>query len=318
MSEAMLLPSPAIARSALIDALPRLIQETIRINRLPAHGDGERREAAALFQALAADAIRTHRPDVTSRGYLVRGRTTEISVCRIPAEPRPGMPIALFLPGLLSWLPLAAVRALAFIDLFDLVLCELPGHGASGEVAVPSLAAFAEEYAALIDTALSRTPALTLIGESLGGLVALSLAAQRAERIRNVILLDTPFHLTRPDLAVWIADRWRDGGSHPFIGRICQEIMGFDPRDGTIQRTLLLHGLARPAGFGCAHLLGGHEPSSGPGSVVTENDIARLREVNPAMLTPPRIERSGHAVLLDNPAATRAALEGLLVPRPTA
>src|SRR5208282_5978459 len=122
---------------------------------------------------LVSDAIRTHREDLSCKGYVVPGRTTQISVCRIPAEPRPDKPIALFLPGLLSALPLAAVRALAFVDVFDLVLCELPGHGASGEVAKPSLEAFAAEFSAVVDTALPRAAGLFVIGESLGGLVAL-------------------------------------------------------------------------------------------------------------------------------------------------
>ena len=58
-------------------------------------------------------------------------------------------------------------------------------------------------------SALRHAGSLFVIGESLGGLVALALAHLRPDRIRNVVLLDTPFHLTRPDLAAWISESWR-------------------------------------------------------------------------------------------------------------
>ena len=154
----------AAAAQALAAALPRMTEAMGRINRLFA--GGHRQAAVAQFHALAAMAIRTQRDDLDCSGHVIHGETIDISVCRIPAQPRPGMPIAVFLPGLLAALPLTAVRALAFADLFDIVLCELPGHGASGEVADVSIEAFAAEYAALIGTALRRAASLFVIGES--------------------------------------------------------------------------------------------------------------------------------------------------------
>jgi pimeloyl-ACP methyl ester carboxylesterase len=224
-------------------------------------------------------------------------------------------PIALFIPGLLASLPLAAVRALAFVDLFDVVLCELPGHGASGHVADVSVAAFAAEYAALIDAALQRATGLFVIGESLGGLVALALAHLRPGQIRNVVLIDTPFVLTRPELADWIGQAWRDAGRRPYVRRICHEIMGFDPEDGRIERTVSLYDMVCNARFNCAHITGGGQQSSGIASVVTEADVAALRAANPAILAPPRIGGTGHAVLLDNAPGARAALGTVLVKR---
>ena len=71
-----------------------------RINRLFA--GGHRQAAVAQFHALAAMAIRTQRDDLDCIGHVIHGETIDISVCRIPAQPRPGKPIALFLPGLLA------------------------------------------------------------------------------------------------------------------------------------------------------------------------------------------------------------------------
>jgi pimeloyl-ACP methyl ester carboxylesterase len=301
-----------VAASALEAALPHIMERMDPINRLLEAG--YRRDAIEQFHALASVAIRTQRADLSCQGFMVQGRTTEISVCRIPAEPRLDKPIALFLPGVMTFLPLTAVRALTFIDRFDLVLCELPGHGASGQVSNVSLATFAEEYAVLIDGALRRAAGLFVIGESLGGLVALALARLRP-RLTNVILIDTPFHLTRPELATWIGECWRAGEEKPYVRRICMEIMGFDPRDGCVQRTMLHHGMVRDAPFNCLLIMGGDQQSSGIPSVVTDGDIAALRAANPAILMTPRVPGSGHAVLLDNPDGAWAALQQYIVDR---
>lgn len=306
-------PSPEASARALVEALPGLKAGMHRASRL--FGAGDRQQAIEQFYGLVQMALRTQRGDVGCTGGVVRGLTTEVSLCRIPALPRPDKPIALFIPGLLASLPLAAVRALAFIDLFDIVLCELPGHGASGNVADVSVAAFGAEYAALIDAALQRATGLFVIGESLGGLVALALAHLRPEQIRNVILIDTPFVLTRPGLAAWISQAWRDAGRRPYVRRICREVMGFDPEDGRTERTVSLYDMVHNAPFNCAHITGGDQQPSGIASVVTDADVAALRAANPAILAPPRVGGAGHAVLLDNACGARAALESLLVKR---
>ncbi len=305
--------SAAGAASRLAAELPRLEQETVRINRLLE--TGHRREAIGQFHALASVAIRTQREDVSCRGHMIQGRTVEISVCRIPAQPRPGKPIALFLPGLLSFLPLTAARVPAFFDLFDIVLCELPGHGASGQVTDVSLAAFAAEYVTLIDTALSRAAGLFVFGESLGGLIALALARLRPGQIHNVILLDTPFKLTRPELAARISEIWQHNGSRPYVRRICMEIMGFDPVDRRVLDTTLYFDMVRGAPFNCLLIPGGDGRNPGPASVVDDADIAALQEANPALLVTPRVRGTGHAVLSDNPDGVRAALASVLVDR---
>ena len=297
----------------LAAAVPRITEEMHRINRLL--DAGYRHDAIAQFHALAAVAIGTQRDDISCKGYLIQGRTVEISVCRIPAQPRADKPIALFLSGLLAFLPWTAVRALAFVDLFDIVVCELPGHGASGEAADVSLESFAAEYAALIDTALQRAMDLLVIVESLGGLVALKLAHLRPDRVRDVILIDTPFHLTRPDLAAWISESWQNPVQRSYTARICKEIMGIDPADGRAGPATQHYDLVRDAPFHCLHVTGGDRPLSGIPSVVTDADIAALRAANPAMLFTPRIHATGHAVLLDNPDAARAALEPFIVSR---
>jgi pimeloyl-ACP methyl ester carboxylesterase len=302
---------PTASTQALAAALPRIVAAMAGINRL--FDAGHRREAIGQFHALASVAIRTQRQDLDCIGYVIQGHTTDISVCRIPARPRAGKPLALFVPGLLASLPLTAARVLAFADLFDIVLCELPGHGASGQTADVSLEAFAMEYAAVIANVLSRAAGLFVIGESLGGLVGLALARLRSDMIRNVVLLDPPFHLTRPDVAEWISAFWRHNGSRPYVRRVCREIMGFDPADRRICHTTLRLDLVREAPFNCLLIPGSDRRTSGAGSVVDDADIAALQAANPAMLIAPRVCGTGHAVLLDNPDGVRAALETFIV-----
>jgi hypothetical protein len=89
--------------------------------------------------------------------------------------------------------------------------------------------------------------------------------------------------------------------------------MGFDPADGRVERAALHYDMVRRAPFGCVHLMGSDQASSGIASVVNDADIARLRAANPAMPMPPRVPGTGHAVLLDNPDGARAALQTLIV-----
>jgi pimeloyl-ACP methyl ester carboxylesterase len=145
--------------------------------------------------------------------------------------------------------------------------------------------------------------------------VALSLAHLRPDRIRNVVLLDTPFHLTRPDLAAWISESWRNSASRPYQRRICMEIMGFDPADSRVAHTMLHHDMVREAPFNCLLIAGSDRRTSGAASVVTTDDIAMLQTVNPNLLVAQRVPRSGHAVLLDNPVGARAALQTYIVDR---
>ena len=92
--------SPPIAGQGLAAALPWLTAELHRINLL--HESGHRPVAIQQFHALASVAVQAQRGDLTGRGYIIRGRTADVSVFRIPAQQRPDKPIALFLPGLLN------------------------------------------------------------------------------------------------------------------------------------------------------------------------------------------------------------------------
>ena len=153
---------------------------------------GDRAGAMRGLNELANRMIHTQRPDISAACYLLPGRTISLTVCRIPAVPRPDRPIAVFVPGLGASLLLAAVHALALLDRFDIVVCSLPGHSGSDELPDVSLAGFSDECAALIAAAMPGARNLFGIGQSLGGLIALELAHRCPNQVKHVILLDPP------------------------------------------------------------------------------------------------------------------------------
>jgi pimeloyl-ACP methyl ester carboxylesterase len=260
--------------------------------------------------------IHTQRPDVTAACYLLHARTINLSVCRIPAVPRPDRPIAVFVPGLGASLLLAAVHALTFLDRFDVVICSLPGHSGSDELRDVSLAAFSDECAALITSSMPKARNLFVIGQSLGGLIALELAHRCPDQIRHVILLDPPFRLTRARPARVLHQVWRFTGSNPYHARICQEIMGFDAATGEAGPSRDYHELVRGP-FNCVLLRGGNPPGHMP-SFVEDEDVATLCAHNPSIIVGAQLHGAGHTLLADDPVGVLAQLDKFLLPARTA
>jgi pimeloyl-ACP methyl ester carboxylesterase len=83
-----------------------------------------------------------------------------------------------------------------------LIVPDLRGHGKSSHVPL-SIAACADEVAALCDGLGLRKP--VIVGFSLGGCVALDMAARHGDRLSGVALLDPPL-LLRPELIPNMAD----------------------------------------------------------------------------------------------------------------
>jgi glycosyltransferase involved in cell wall biosynthesis/pimeloyl-ACP methyl ester carboxylesterase len=268
--------------------------------------------AVARYFRLTDAAVQSQRGDVGAQSRLLPGLTTELSVCQIPPTPR-GRPLAWFVPDILCRLPHAALRALPFLARFDLAICEWPGHGAAGETADASLSAIAAEFAVLIDRVVPAGQGVFVIGESVGGLVALSLARLRPQQVRNVILLDTPFCLTRPSLAADLTRTWQQTAGSPYLRRLLRDVLGFDPIEPQTRRESMHYALLQDAAFNCALIPGGEGTQHAMSSVLLDEDLAALRAINPSLLMTPRVEQAGHHLLQDDPQATLAELNKLLV-----
>jgi pimeloyl-ACP methyl ester carboxylesterase len=240
-------------------------------------------------------------------------RQTSLRVCRLPAQPRPDKPLALFLFDCFADLDRDGHCTTGLAGLFDLILCELPGHGETGHVADVSLDGFAREYASLLDCHVPGPCSVTVIGEGFGGLVALALAQLRPDRVEQVILLDPPFHLTRVNHAASLSNAWRRAGT-AYQARILEEIFGIDPPTGTRLIETPLHHLVADLSQDCI-LIAGSEASGDNvrlPSLVTAEDLARLRRLNPDLRFASRIRSAGHRVLAENQADCISALERLL------
>lgn len=249
--------------------------------------------------------------------YRLSNLGVPLHVARLPAHGRPDKPRALFISGCFADIRQNATWVAALQGLFDVILCELPGHGETAPVDDVSVDGFAAVYAALIDANVAPAWKLTVIGESLGGLVGLALARLRPDRIERVILLDPPFTLTRPDLRALLGRAWRNAGAPAYLGRILDAIFGFDPATDRQHRERAMHGLVRGLAVPGIVIAGStaamHAPPRPlPSSLLTDDDLAALRRENAALHMPPRIQGAGHCVLMENPRACLRTLGPLL------
>ena len=245
--------------------------------------------------------------------HYLASRQTALRVCRLPASGRFGKPLALFLCDCFGDLDHDGGRVASLTSLFDLILCELPGHGETGRVADVSLQGFAQTYASLIDCHVPDGRDLTVIGDSLGGLIGLWLVRLRPGRVARLVLLDPPFRLTPRRLGMHLSDAWRRTGN-AYQGRILAEIYGIDPGSGQPFRQTRLHDLVADLTQDCILIAGSGDraPDSRLPSLVSGDDLARLRAANPSLRIAPRVGDAGHGLLQENAAACVAALASML------
>jgi len=165
---------------------------------------------------------------------------------------------------------------------FELITVDLPGHGGSRDSALPlALDDVADALAALIDDQPSKRALVA--GWSLGGLVAMALAARHPDRVRGLAMLAaSPRFVQAPD---WPA------GMDPRVFELFGEELGRDYR-GTLDRFLMLEAQ------GSAHL---------------REELRYLRDAVYARGEPaPRALQEGLGLLHDSD--LRAALPGLAMP----
>lgn len=94
-------------------------------------------------------------------------------------------------------------------DVARVLVVDLPGHGESEPIRDPSVEAYAGTVGAVV-RALDLGPAI-LVGHSLGGAVALTLAARRPELTRALVLLASCAKLPPPGAALEQLFAWLPG-----------------------------------------------------------------------------------------------------------
>jgi len=225
------------------------------------------------------------------------------------------------------------LRALA--DSARVLAIDLPGHGESDDAPAPSLAAYADVTARVVD-ALAAWPVIA-VGHSLGGAVAVELAARRAADVRGLVLLSACARL--PPVAT--STPWMWG----FVPASLRRLLFFV----TAKNLLFAAGASR-----AAIALGMHElRSCRPQTIAIDVTIARSMDVThlaralrvPTLIlcgsrdrvTPPALSRelhatiagsrldlvdgAGHMLLIEAPGVVSraiAAFAASIAPRPAA
>ena len=132
-------------------------------------------------------------------------------------RPLPGAPPVVLLPGTgltaRSWDAVAASLSAAR----TVLAVDLRGHGQSGWPGEYSIALMAQDLRALLERL--DEPQVDLVGHSLGGLVALRVAAAQPHRVRRLVLEDVGMpHSRRPDLPT------RPDGVLAFDWRVVEQV----------------------------------------------------------------------------------------------
>lgn len=92
------------------------------------------------------------------------------------------------------WRPAAVLLA----DRFFCILPDLPGFGRTPLRGTPTIASYAEDLAHLLDALPERRP-VTLVGLSMGGIIALDFFRRHRPRLTSLVLCDTRFNAETPE-----------------------------------------------------------------------------------------------------------------------
>lgn len=106
--------------------------------------------------------------------------------------PSTGPPLLLLHGGCANWRVWSAVAEALSTD-WQVTAPDLRGHGRSGRGSRYRIADYADDIAALIALTLAQPG--VIVGHSLGGLVAIAVAAGRPELVRAIVLGDAPLDL---------------------------------------------------------------------------------------------------------------------------
>ena len=145
---------------------------------------------------------------------------------RVPAESQ--RPVVLMLHGLLR----DASNLIAWYDFIpsslDLVIADLPGHGRSPGQGEATVEAMAQRIREAISQHFAGRP-VTVVGESVGGLIAMALVDGNLTEIKGVIAAEPPFSTCKqwPVYAHFMT-RNRDMPSGDYRRTLFSDLLGYD------------------------------------------------------------------------------------------
>ena len=200
---------------------------------------------------------------------------------------------------------------------FDIVFADLPGHGRSSPLVPATVERFAQRLNAAM-TALFPQRRLFVLGESLGGLVALAMAGPAdTETVHGVIAADPPLTTAK----LWhVAQAVRTALARtphsPFMQSFAGDIFGIAATEATTERIYypVLDRLRVPALIltGDIPLLPPRRTASVP-CVMDEVDRFVIERLYHGRVTVKTLDRSGHLVLFDAVAECRQLIEDFVM-----
>jgi pimeloyl-ACP methyl ester carboxylesterase len=243
---------------------------------------------------------------------------------------QPGKPAILFVHGAgldHSWWGLQS-RYFGYHG-WNVLACDLPGHGRSAGPPIGTINGLADWLIRLMDAA--KLPAASIVGHSMGSLVALESAARYPERVERMALLGTAFPMNVSD-GFLEAARLNDQSAYDMEtiwGHAPQVPYGSNPNPGMWMYGDTLARLSRLApGVLHADLKACKDYSTGLESAALVKCPALVIMGGNDLMTPSRaaapllktlsgatsvsIRSSGHSLMAEAPDATLDALVGFL------
>lgn len=215
-------------------------------------------------------------------------------------------PLILFIPGLLRSERHHAALLEAWRTKHDVVVWHLPGH-LRPRASAPGIKPIISQLRKSVGQVLAGHDVL-LVGESLGGLVAMLLAVnQPPPNLRGVIAFDPPLHPAGSEaLHREIAALWRQNPHseilHDYAGPVFGHPLG-EPVESRDYRSLLRHRPAAPV-----HIVAGDGTDSVVGEVVRQMIAA-----SPGYTLHETTGRVGHDILGDAPEQATAVINATLM-----
>ena len=225
-------------------------------------------------------------------------------------------PLLLFLHGALrnkgSLLPIAPAYAE-----FDRAFCDLPGHGGSERPLDYSLADYAGEIASLLRRRFSGRD-IVLVGESMGGLIALRAALDPRLNILGLVLADPPLTCSKQwALRATMRQMAQQGRSHKVMAELSEPFFGMSEAGEVIGERhyyRLLDELQLPCLVltGTEPLFPARQAEYRVPCCLDEFDLYLLRRLYPDRVSIRRIEDCGHTLLVEQPQASAEAIRGFI------
>lgn len=134
----------------------------------------------------------------------------EMRLAYVDSDPSSTKPVLLFVHGLSSYLGFWEYQIPAFTTDYRVIAIDLPGYGASDRPdAAYTPPWFAQVLTGFMDEL--KVPSAVVIGHSMGGQVALTLALDAPERV-DALVLAAPagFETFQPGHAAWMKEYWHE------------------------------------------------------------------------------------------------------------